>query len=63
MFCLIVKEVIGGISVWGLSILEKRDCPSMKEVLYTSLMGYSSGLGAVYFLCGIGAFVMAAGRS
>lgn len=55
--------MIGGISIWALFILEKQGCPSMKEVVCTSLMSCSYGLGAVYFLCGIGAFVMAAGRS
>lgn len=34
----------------------------MKEVSHTSLTGCYSCLGAVYFLYGLGAFVMAVGR-
>lgn len=41
---------VRGISIGGLFILAKCGCPSMKEVLYISLMGCSSVLGAIDFV-------------
>lgn len=46
---------------WDLFILAKRDCPSMKEVLYYCFMDCSSGFWPISFLSGL--FVMMAGSS